>query len=240
MKRTGWLSVIGGLVFVIFLAVACQQAPPGQQQLGQTLEDLSTTVQQLQQDTATLHEAVHELDARLSALEAQVQDVTLDTQRVGPSRVEFLPDPPPGKVTVQILAEVEGKGLPGTFSFHLAPEGAQLFETQSVPAGESIPIGPEIQDGIAFVEPGKFYRLQVIYRNPTDKEVSFLVRGGIVDPPGAMPFVRNRCWCAAIPFTAPPKGLFSRIIEVGVGPDTPPGAKAIVIFPVVPLSAATP
>ena len=199
-------------------------------------EDLGARVDRLEQRLGDLEERVTQLREEVRALKGQVASLAPDTWGVGASRAEFLPDPPPGQVTVQLLAEVEGGALPGTFEFHLAPEGAQLFETLSLPAGEEPDLGPLIPDGIAFVEPGKFYRLQVVYRNPEDREVKFLVRGGLVDPLKALPFVRNRCWCAAIPFTAPPRGTFVRVIEVGVGPDTPPGAKAIVVFPVVPLS----
>ena len=231
-KRMVWLSRV--VMLLLLVLAACSQGPQSAQ-ISQTLDDLAAKVQQIDENITSLHEEVHALDARVSAIEQSTQRLSLDTGRVAPTYVEFLPDPPPGKVTVQLLAKVERGALPGTFTFHLAPEGAQLFDTRSVPAGESIAIGPEIKDGIAFVEPGKLYRLQVIYRNPTDTEARFLVRGGLIDPPGALPFVRNRCWCAAIPFSAPPHGIFSRIIEVGVGPDTPPGAKAVVIFPVVPL-----
>ena len=237
MRRLRFVAVWLVALLLIGTAAACSsQTSEEQRQLTQTLQELSTTVEQLQQEVTHLHDSTHELEGRLNAIEGASQRLVLDASRIGPSRAEFLPDPPQGKVTVQLLAEVENGGLPGKFTFHLAPEGAELFDTRSVPKGESIPIGPEIKDGIAFVEPGKLYRLQVVYRNPTDEEAKFLVRGGIIDPPGALPFVRNLCWCAAIPFSAPPGGLFSRIIEVGVGPDTPPGAKAIVVFPVVRLS----
>ncbi|MFQ5946755.1 MAG: hypothetical protein ACE5NC_10985, partial [Anaerolineae bacterium] len=121
-------------------------------------------------------------------------------------------------------------------TFHLAPEGSELFETLSVGAGEEVVTGPLIEDGIAFVDPGVFYRLQVVYQNPSAEEVTFLIRGGIMDPQLALPYMRNRCWCAAVPFSAPAGGTFSRIIDVGAASDTPPGAKAIVIFPAARLT----
>lgn len=204
--------------------------------LDQVLANLSATAETLQTDVTHLHDAVHELEGRVDTLEAATGQLSMDVWDVGPSRAQFLPNPPPDQVTVQFLALSQNASVPGEFTFHLAPEGAELFATQSVGEGESVEIGPEIENGVAFVEPGKLYRLQVVYRNPTDTEVNFLVRGGLIDPKAALPFVRNRCWCASIPFSAPPKGVFSRIIEVGVGPDTPPGAKAIVVFPVVSLA----
>lgn len=233
-----WLKGAGLLILpaMVLLAVACTARPtPAQQEVTARLEELSSRVGQLEERTSTLHDTLRGLEERVVGLEQSTATLKFDPSLVGMSRAEFLPDPPPGMVTVQILAEMEGAALPGRFTFHLAPEGARLFETISAPEGEPVEIGQEIPNGIAFVEPGKFYRLQVVYRNPEDREVRFLVRGGLIDPRAALPFVRNRCWCAAVPFSAPPRGTFSRIIDVGVGPDTPPGAKAVVVFPVVPL-----
>lgn len=233
-KARWWVA----LPVVMLLATACAGGPSEQEQKQVTrqLQDLASRVGELDQDISTAHDAVHKLEQRVATLEEGIVMLDLDASRVGISRAEFLPNPPAGQVTVQLLAQVENDGLPGQFTFHLAPEGSELFATESVPEGQSVETGPEIKDGIAFVEPGKFYRLQVVYRNPEDREVRFLVRGGVIDPQVALPFVRNRCWCAAIPFSVPPRGTFSRIIDVGVGPDTPSGAKAIVVFPVVPLS----
>ena len=232
--------VLVAMPFILMTAACAEQMAPvveEQKQLTQTLQDLSTSVQQLQGQVSHLHEATHQLEGQLSEVEAFSGRLILDGSRVGIGRASFLPDPPEGMVTVQLLAQPENASIPGTFTFHLAPEGAELFATESLPKGESPTVGPEIEEGIAFVEPGKFYRLQVVYRNPTDEEIKFLVRGGIIDPQIALPFVRNLCWCAAIPFSVPAGGTFSRIIEVGVGPDTPAGAKAIVIFPVVRLTS---
>lgn len=234
--RKALLILVAALLLVTAAAGYARRVTAQETDLAQILADLSATVQQLQADVTHLHDAVHQLEERVNTIETAANQLALDAGGVGPSRAHFLPAPPEGQVTVQLLARVEGGKIPGEFTFHLAPEGAELFATESVPEGESVAVGPEIENGIAFVEPGKFYRLQVLYRNPTDQEVNFLVRGGLVDPKAALPFVRNRCWCAAIPFAAPPNGTFSRIIEVGVGPDTPPGAKAIVVFPVVPLA----
>ncbi len=154
------------------------------------------------------------------------------------SRAMFLPDPAPGKVTVQLLATSVGDKIPGEFSFHFAaPEMKELFLTVSEPKGKTVLRGALMEDGIAFVEPGKFYTVQVVYKNPTDREVRFLVNAPMVDPSAALPYARARCWCAAIPFLVRANGTFSRTIQVGVGPETPPGAKAIVEWPVVSLQS---
>jgi len=163
--------------------------------------------------------------------------IDLDFSRIAPSRTFALPDPPEGMVTVQLLGVSEGGDIPGKFRFFMAaPEVSQLFTTLSLPAGQKAPRGRELFDGIAFLEPGKFYSLQVIYRNRTKEEIQFLVTAPTIDPQAALPFARARCWCASIPFSAPPGGTFARTIQVGVAPDTPPGAKVIVIWPVVRLN----
>ncbi len=207
------------------------------QELTQTLRKVVATVQQVTEQLQTLSEATGQLEDRLQAVEGFSSRLVFDASRVGPSRALYLPDPPPDMVTVQLVAAAVNDGIPGHFRFYLAaPTAARLFMTESLPKGQPVPKGQELQDGIVFVEPGKFYTLQVVYENPTDHEVKFLVTGGIVDPQAALPFVRNRCWCAAVPFSAPAGGTFSRTIQVGVGPDTPPGAKAIVVWPVVALA----
>ncbi len=193
-------------------------------------------LQTLREQVLTLSQTAEQLEARLDEVEGLGHQLVFDASRVGPSRAQFLPDPPPGQVTVQLLAEAVNGGVPGRFRFYVAaPEATRLFTTESLPRGQPVPKGEELKSGIVFVKPGKCDTLQVVYENPTDHEVKFLVSGGIIDPQAALPFVRNRCWCAAVPFSAPAGGTFYRTIQVGVGPDTPPGAKAIVIWPVVAL-----
>lgn len=222
---------------VLITAVGCAPAATQEQgQLTQALDELSANIDELTGQVSALHDDAHGLEGRLEELEGTSGQLLLDVGRVGPGRAQFLPDPPAGMVTVQFVVEDENAAIPGAFTFHLAPEGAELFETLSLEAGEELVTGPLIKDGIAFVDPGIFYRLQVVYQNPSAEEVNFLIRGGIMDPQLALPYMRNRCWCAAVPFSAPAGGTFSRIIDVGAASDTPPGAKAIVIFPAARLT----
>ena len=172
-----------------------------------------------------------------TVLAAEGQAVQLDVFGIASSRTMFLPAPPAGKVTVQLLATAVNAGIPGEFKFYLAaPEVSEVFTTVSAPKGQSVPKGQELENGIAFVEPGKFYTVQVVYENPTDREIEFLVNAPQIDPAAALPFARAICWCAAIPFSAPAGGAFYRTLKVGVGPNTPVGAKAIVEWPVILLS----
>ncbi len=135
---------------------------------------------------------------------------------------------------MQLQASAVDAAVPGGFKFHLAvPKSGPPFTTVSLAKGEPIPRGTELVDGIAFVEPGKFYKLVVVYENPTNKDINFYVGTPLVDPEAALPFARALCWCAAITFKAPAGGAFYRTIKVGVAINTPPGAKAIVNWPVV-------
>jgi len=161
-------------------------------------------------------------------------ELKLDPSRISFSRAKYLPMPPEGMVTVQLLGTAIDAAIPGEFKFHLAAdEASDLFTPVSVPAGEPYPKGAELVDGLAFVEPGKWYTLQVVYDNPTDEEINFYVSAPTIDPEVAFPFARALCWCAAVPFTAPGNGAFYRTIKVGVSINTPPGARAIVDWPVV-------
>ncbi|MCZ6771094.1 MAG: hypothetical protein O7G83_03770 [Proteobacteria bacterium] len=162
--------------------------------------------------------------------------VTIDVFKIASSRTLFLPDPPAGKVTVQLLATAVKGTVPGEFKFYLAPpEMSEVFHTVSEPEGRTVPTGQELENGVAFVEPGSMYTVQVVYKNPTDRDVDFLVIPPLIDPSVAVPYARALCWCAAIPFVAPAHGTFSRIMKIGVGPTTPVGAKVIVQWPVIAL-----
>ncbi len=161
----------------------------------------------------------------------------LDPSRISFSRAKYLPMPPAGKVTVQLRGTAVDAAIPGAFRFYLANKNSGgLFTTVSLKAGETIPKGQELTNGIAFVEPGKWYTLVVAYENPTDHDVNFYVTAPTVDPEAAFPFARALCWCAAVPFSAPAHGAFYRVIKVGVGVNTPPGARAIVDWPVVAIN----
>lgn len=224
---------------IMLMAAACGGGPSDEEQaqLSQALAQIVTDVQHVSAEADNLAEATANLQAQLTELEGFSERLVLDPGRVGPSRAQFLPDPPDGMVTVQFLGEPVNDGIPGKFTFHLAAPGAdRLFTTESIPAGQDFPVGQELDNGVAFVEAGKFYMLQVVYRNPTSEEVKFLVDSPTLDPQAALPLARARCWCAAVPFSAPPNGAFFRTIQVGVAPQTPAGAKAIVVWPVVPLS----
>ncbi|MFQ5795195.1 MAG: hypothetical protein ACE5JP_09120 [Candidatus Bipolaricaulia bacterium] len=226
--------VVGASLFLLVWAAATAYSSNGSTEE----QELAQILQQLQQQLAALAETAGQLKSRVSEMEGFVSQLVLDPGRLGTSRAQFLPNPPPGMVTVQFIADDVNDEIPGKFRFHFpVPETERLFTTVSVPAGQPVPRGDEVVDGIVFVEPGKFYTLQVVYENLTDEVVDFLVVAPTLDPQPALPLVRARCMCAAVPFAAPAGGAWYRTIQVGVAPNTPPGAKAIVVWPVVRLNS---
>lgn len=104
-----WMVAV---ILLALVATACsQQRPAQQQQLAQTLDTLSTNVQQLQEETTHLHDSVHQLEERVNTLEAATGQLSLDAGGIGPSRAQFLPDPPDGQVIVAPNAKIV-KGFP--------------------------------------------------------------------------------------------------------------------------------
>jgi len=157
--------------------------------------------------------------------------------QAGTSRLQFLPDPPPGKITMKFeFLFRNGYGLPAPIQFH-KPVGDQnkLWAMESLERGKTITKGEEIKNGIIFVSPGEQRLITLIFENPLDKPVAFLVVAPTYDPVGAVREGVLRCLCAAFTFEAPPGGMWYRTIAVGVNKVTKPGKKVIVMWPSVRL-----
>jgi hypothetical protein len=234
MSRAIRIATFGALLALVLSACTSRS---GSAELDDAIGTLNEAVESLTGTAESAEQALHDLEARLVIVEDAADEVAIDFGRVGPSRAGFLPQPPEGLVTVQFIAEAVDGSLPGEFRFFLAPDGEPLFDTRSLEAGEAYDVGMELEDGVVFVEPGVLYSLKVVYENPENNAVSFLVPGGTLDPQAALPFVRNRCWCASLEYSVPALGTFTRVIEVGVGPDTPSGARAVMVWPVVRTTA---
>ncbi len=222
---------------VVGLALIASACSSDNAEVDDALATLNQALDGLVTDAESFEALLHDLEMRIEVVDGAAGDLALDFGRVGPTRASFLPPPPDGLVTVRFVAESVDAAVPGTFRFFLAPEGEQLFDTRSLDPDEDYEVGPELEDGLVFVEPGVLYSLKIVYENPSAQEVNFLVPGGTLDPQAALPYVRNRCWCAAIPFSVQAGGTFTRVIQVGVGSDTPPGARALMVWPVVRVDA---
>lgn len=96
-----------------------------------------------------------------------------------------------------------------------------------------MPVGPAIKDGIVFLEPGVLGMVTLVYHNPTDRPLRIRTVAPFIDPVAAAPLAYGRCWCDAPGFDVPAGGSWYRTIAAGVAKETPPGAKAIVSWPVI-------
>ena len=109
-----------------------------------------------------------------TVLAAESQAVQLDVFAIASSRTVFLPAPPAGKVTIQLLARAVNASIPGEFKFYLAaPEASEVLTTVSVSKGQSVPQGQELENGTAFNVPGKFFTIQVVNETPPTERSSF-------------------------------------------------------------------
>lgn len=175
------------------------------------------------QGVAEAGQALDDVAGRLAAVEVEASRLTA-------SDAAFLPDPPEGQITLQIRFTNATDGTIGVY----APTEAtgRLFAMESIPAGQPIPRGEAIKEGIVFAEPGELVPVELVYENPTDQDITFMSIAPTIDPAVAHPFAYARCFCAAIPFTAPAGGGWYRTIAVGAAPQVPPGAKVVVTWPV--------
>lgn len=157
--------------------------------------------------------------------------------QTGTSRLQFLPSPPPGKVTMKFEFWFRnGYGLPAPIRFYQpVGEANKPWAMESLERGSPVPKGEEYKDGIVFATPGEFVLLMAVLENPLDKPVEFLVTAPIYDPVGGQRLTILRCLCAAIPFSAPAGGAWYRTMPVGVNRTVKPGTKVIVMWPVVRL-----
>lgn len=168
----------------------------------------------------------------LDALQADVGQVQVEAGRLTASDAAFLPDPPEGMVTLQIRFTNTTEGTIGVSQ--TTEETDRLFATESIAAGQQVPAGDPIKEGIVFAPPGQLGLVELVYDNPTDEDITFMAIAPTIDPAGAHPFAYARCFCASVPFTAPAGGGWYRTIAVGAAPQVPPGAKVVVTWPVLP------
>jgi len=138
--------------------------------------------------------------------------------------VASLPAPPPGKVTVK-LAWTYKKMPGGEFHLFWPPAGVSGVGNRSYPAGVKVDTGAPIEDGILFLKPGEHVLVQAIWKNPSAKAKSFFVIPHIVSPAKYQSSTPWKCLCTGRIYFVPPRGTFSRVMDVTVTKDTPAGAK---------------
>lgn len=177
--------------------------------------------------TGEAEDALREVDEQLAGLE-------IEPFKPAESTAILLPDPPEGQVTVKLNFPKYLNELPGEIEVHVpAGDSNRLYATASLPAGAEVPVGDLIPDGIVFLEPGTLGMITLVYRNPTNQPIRIRTVAPFTDPVAAAPLTYGRCWCDAPGFDVPPGGSWYRTIAAGTGAGTPPGAKAIVSWPVI-------
>lgn len=149
--------------------------------------------------------------------------------------VADLPEPPEGQITVQLRIRYHGDSLPGggIRFFEPVPETDGLFAMESLPAGQPVPKGELLEDGILFVTPGDRAKIELVFENPSDDVVAFEALPWFTEPESVHLALTAQCFCVAVPFSAPPGGSLYRTIYIDFGPDIPAGTKMVVTWTVV-------
>lgn len=218
-----WITV--GVTLVTLLA-AC--APASEPAVGQKLDELAGAVSNLQANVDSATGNVDAVEEQIAALEETVAQVDANLADDLLTRAEALPDPPPGKVTIQLAWSTSFGNLPAPITtYKPAEETNILWAMDSVPAGEPVPKGEEIKDGIVFLEPGEQMLVAVVLENPTDQNVQFIMVPHQLDPAPFQGLTWFQCGCMSILYEAPPNGAWYRVMGIGISPDVKPGTKLI-------------
>lgn len=227
-------------ILALGLLTACAgQASAEEQARLEKLEQISQQIAGVQQTLADTQARQGELETKMLGLTQMVESFNQqDIMRQGGSRAIYLPDPPPGQVTVKAeFVFVGDKTLPTEIrSFEPAGEANSLWAMQGLGPDESLPVGDEIPDNTYFLKPGVEKLVTLVLENPTSEDIQFLVTAPAFDPFIAHKFGAFTCLCASVPFTVPAGGKWYRTIRAAVNPQAPPGFKVAAVFPVTVLN----
>ena len=157
-----------------------------------------------------------------------LEDITID-------RTASIPKPPEGKVALRLSHTYVQKPLPGAgiTYHHVSPEADSLWAMESLEKGEEVPIGKQIKDQVLFLSPGQAVGISIAYRNPTKRNVEFMVLPHRELPSSAAPDTWLTCLCMAFTYMAPAEGAWYRVVKIKVSPDMPVGSKVDVIWPIL-------
>ena len=142
-------------------------------------------------------------------------------------RTADIPKPPQGKVALRLSIVYAPKPLPGAGVefYEPSPEVDSLWAMESLPKGESLPVGQRITDDVVFLTPGEERMVTVAFRNPTSNDVGFMVMPHRESPASLAPQTWLTCLCMSFVYQAPAEGAWYRVVRVKVSPDMPPGSK---------------
>ena len=150
-------------------------------------------------------------------------------------RTADIPEPPPGKVALRLSVAYTPEPLPGAgIEFYEAsPEVDSLWAMESLPKGESLPVGARISDGVVFLAPGEERMVTIAFRNPTSADVGFMAMPHRESPAGLAPQTWLTCFCMAFVYQAPAEGAWYRVVRVKVGPAMAPGSKVDALWTIL-------
>ena len=150
-------------------------------------------------------------------------------------RTADIPEPPPGKVALRLSLVYASKPLPGAGVefYEPSPEVDSLWAMESLPKGESLPVGQRITGDVVFLAPGEGRMVTVAFRNPTSAEVEFMVMPHRESPVSLAPQTWLTCLCMAFVYRAPAEGAWYRVVRVKVSPNMAPGSKVDALWTIL-------
>lgn len=150
-------------------------------------------------------------------------------------RTADIPEPPPGKVALRLSLVYASKPLPGAGVefYEPSPEVDSLWAMESLPKGESLPVGQRITGDVVFLAPGEGRMVTVAFRNPTSAEVGFMVMPHRESPVSLAPQTWLTCLCMAFVYRAPAEGAWYRVVRVKVSPNMAPGSKVDALWTIL-------
>jgi cytochrome c1 len=125
--------------------------------------------------------------------------------------------------------------LPGSgIKFH-EPDAAvnSLWAMASLEKSQSLPVGPRLDNGVLFMEPGEERMVTVAFRNPSAEKVRFMAEPYQVHPASQIPHTWLTCYCLAFVYEALAEGAWYRAIRLTIAPDTEPGSKVDAIWTIL-------
>ena len=150
-------------------------------------------------------------------------------------RTVDMPEPPPGTVALRLSLAYTPKPLPGAGLefYEPSPEVDSLWAMESLPKGETLPVGQPIADDVVFLAPGEERMVTVAFRNPTSADVGFMVMPHRESPAGLAAETWLTCFCMAHIYWAPAEGTWYRVLRVKVSPNMAPGSKVDALWTIL-------
>lgn len=112
-----------------------------------------------------------------------------------------------------------GEGFGGQVTVHESLPGQPQGETLTYGADEEPRIGAEILDAVLRPKMGSVAKFVFVVRNPTDKPLRFWVTPHLPVPYSAERGLVIHCLCTSQQYEIPPRGSWTRVIEVGLNPE---------------------